>query len=887
MAGTERDRLADTGPFANGLEAANAWYLWGPYLAERAWGTVREDYGAACSGWNGVSHDAARSKAFRWNEEGLAGICDAEQRLCLAVALWNGVDPILKERCFGLTNDEGNHGEDVKEYWWYRDAVPSGAWLSWRYHYPQTAFPYRWLREESLRRRAAGGGLEPELLDAGAFDDDRYWVIDVDYAKADVDDILVRIRATNASAETASLHLLPTLWFRNTWSWTPGTPRPDITVDGDALVAVHPAVPRYRLAAAPAGGVPPGAVFCDNDSNDRRLYRTDSGPAYPKDGINDHVIRGLPTINPSRHGTKASWWYRLSAGAGQTVEIRLRLSADKPAPTDRPALAGAGPGAGDGAAWSGSSFDELMTRRRREADEFYAELTPADATADEAAVMRQAFAGLLWSKQYYPYDVALWLDGDPGQPAPPPDRRHHPPGRNLDWRHLRSADVFCMPDTWEYPWFAAWDLAFHAVVLAHVDPAFAKHQLRLLCLDRFQQPEGDLPAYEWEFSDLNPPVHAWAAMKVYRLDGSRDRRFLTQIFDRLHSNFAWWLRQEDRDGNNLFSGGFLGLDNVVPFSRSNPPAGIELDQADATAWMAFYSLSMLHIASELAVADPAYEPYTQTYLDHFGAIAHALTTLGLWDAQDGFFYDRIHQADGQQTLIKMHSIVGVIPLFAVAVVPDQQLDHSPPGLPDARGNRLGSLRHAPEPGRSLLTVVTEEQLTTVLRTVLDERELLSPYGIRSLSRQQRTTATNAWTADYQPAEADIGSVNSNWCGPVWFPVNYLLIEALGRLGTYYGDRVRVEFPTGSGQPVDLVHVAAELRRRLISLFVPGPDGRRPSYGWVERFQHDERWRANVLFFEYFHGDNGAGLGASHQTGWTALVADLITGRRLGGEGESW
>jgi hypothetical protein len=849
----------ETAESARMADPAGGWDLWGPYLAERAWGSVREDYSPDGNAWRYLPHDRARSAVYRWNEDGLAGISDLQQRLCLGLGLWNGADPFLKERCFGLANGEGNHGEDVKEYWWYLDAVPSHAWLRWRYHYPQRAFPYERLREVAAERRTGGNQFEPELLDVGAFDEDRYWVVQVDYAKAARDDVLMRVRATNAGPEAAVLHVLPTLWFRNTWTWEPGSPVPVLEYRDGAVDATHPTLGDYRLHASGT----PDMLFCDNEP----------GARYPKDGINDHVVGGAGTVNPGRRGTKAACWYRLTAAPGETVEVRLRLSTG-----DDP--------------WTG--FDDVVARREREADEYYAALTPAGASAAEAAVLRQAFASLLWSKQYYPYDVNRWLDGDPGEPPPPAERQH---GRNAGWRHFAAADVMSMPDTWEYPWFAAWDLAFHTVALAHLDPGYAKGQLRLLCTPRFQHPDGNLPAYEWDFGDLNPPVHAWAAMKVYRLDGSRDRDFLREVYRRLELDYGWWSGHQDRDGNRLFEGGFLGLDNISPFNRSHLPDGVVLEQADATAWMAFYTLAMLHVAIELGDRDPSYDEHVHRYLENFNTIAQALATQGLWDPQDGFFYDRVRWSGGQR-LVKVHSVVGVLPLCAALTVPDRLIEH--PGAANFRAavsgwtdpRRLGSLHRGRQPGHSLLSLVSKQQLVEVLSEILDTEGFLSPYGIRSLSRRHRSAPSDpididgtSYSVGYEPAEADAGGTNSNWRGPVWFPVNYLLIEALGRLGRYYGDEVRVEFPTGSGTALPLDEVAEELGRRLVALFLPEADGRRPAYGWVERFTHDERWRDNITFFEYFHADNGAGLGASHQTGWTALVADLITARRPGIRGD--
>jgi hypothetical protein len=877
----EDERLSSAGPPEGPLSDAGPWAQWGPYLAERAWGTVREDYSPGGTAWESFPHDHARSRTYRWNEDGMAGISDVHGRLCLALTLWNGRDPILKERMFGLTGNEGNHGEDVKEYWWFTDALPSHALLKWRYHYPQQAFPY----EDLVDTNRARGKLDPEyeLLDTGVFDAG-YWIVEATYAKTEPNDTLLRISVKNAGGAADRIHVLPTLWFRNTWSWNPGSPKPRISVDGAALLAEHPDLGSWRLEAAPSpDGAPPSALCCDNETNDPRVFPgSPPATAFPKDGINDHVVEGRSTVNPAGEGTKGAWWYTAVVPAGETVEFHLRFR-DASAPD---AL---------GVPWDGDVLRSVVHERETEADEFYATVTPADASPEEAAVMRQAFAGMIWSKQYYPYDVDRWLDGDPGQPPPPPERLH---GRNANWRSLDAADVMSMPDPWEYPWFAAWDLAFHTVVFAHVDPWFAKYQLLALTREWFMHPNGALPAYEWSFDDVNPPVHAWAALKVYAIDGGRDRAFLERIFLKLLANFTWWINREDAEGNNLFEGGFLGLDNIGPFDRSHLPVAGELEQSDGTAWMAFYSLAMLTIAAELAKENRAYDVVVTKFLEHFVAISRAMNEQGLWDAEEGFFFDRLSVSGQAPIELKYRSILGVLPLLAGVELRQTDVEGGESlrkrfawFTERTRGARIGaqevgSLRESPDGDSVWLSIVDEDKLRRVLVEALDEESLLSPYGLRALSRRHLaepfTVEVGGVTAtvDYEPAESTSGMFggNSNWRGPVWFPVNYLVIEALERFAHSMSDDLTVECPTGSGVQMSLHEVADVLRRRLISIFLPGPDGRRPVHGWVPRFTDDPEWRDLVFFHEYFHGDNGAGLGASHQTGWTGLVADLITGR---------
>jgi hypothetical protein len=855
------------------------WKALGPYLSERAWGTVREDYSAEGRAWDYFPHEQARSRAYRWNEDGLAGICDINQRLCFALAFWNGRDPFLKERIFGLSGSEGNHGEDAKEYWWYLDATPTASWLRWRYHYPQAEFPYARLREENARRGRSE--REYELFDTGVFEGERYWRITADYAKATPRDICLRLRVCNAGPEAAALHVLPTLWFRNRWAWQEGRPRPVIrAMPGDVpgatgAIAEEALLGRWRLAAGPdPAGRPPELLFCENETNLRRLYHTPAPTPYPKDGINDHVVSGAPTVNPERSGTKLACWYRLTVEPGATVELRLRLARDE---------AGTPPDLG-------ADFEQTLAAREREADAFYATLTPEDASDAEAAVMRQAFAGMIWSQQFYHYDVVRWLDGDPNEPTPPASRAA---GRNAGWRHLDNHDVIAMPDKWEYPWYAAWDLAFHCVVLAHIDPAAAKHQLLLLCREWYMHPNGQLPAYEWNFGDVNPPIHAWAALTVFRIDGGTDFEFLARAFHKLLINFTWWVNRKDALGDNIFEGGFLGLDNIGPFDRSAMlPAGELLEQSDGTAWMAKFCLNMLEMALRLANRDRAYEDVALKFFEHFASIATAMNEL--WDEQDGFFYDRLRMPDGTARPLRARSMVGLLPLFAAVEVGEALWEN----LSDFRRRARWFIEHKPhlcgfvyhfikDDRPELIALVDAERLRRVLSRMLDEAEFLSPYGLRSLSRYHREhpliVALPGGEArlDYEPAESACGIFggNSNWRGPVWWPLNYLAIESLRHLHARLGADFTVELPTGSGVQANLGEVADELERRLLRLFLPDAQGRRPAYGDNPRFQNNPAWRDQILFHEYFHGDTGEGLGASHQTGWTALAAALLADRR--------
>jgi hypothetical protein len=866
-AAAERRRMRDSTRATSG-----PWKEWGPYLAERAWGTVREDYSEDGDAWSYFPHDQARSRAYRWNEEGLAGLSDLRQQLCLALSLWNGRDPILKERAFGLTGPQGNHGEDVKEYWWYLDSTPTHSWLSWRYHYPQQEYPYQRLIDENARRTRQDP--EFELLDTGIFDDDRYWTVTVDYAKASPRDICIRIRVRNNGPDPDVLHVLPTAWFRNTWSWGYDPTRPSMSAAGTSISMTHNDLGTWLLEPAS----PAELLFCDNETNTARLFAEPpaDSPAYPKDGINDHVVHGLPTVNPARTGTKAAVWYQLQLAPGETTELRLRLREDVSEPVP--------------------DFDSVMAQRHEEADEYYAGLTPPGASPDEAMVLRQAAAGLLWSKQYYHFDVADWLDGDPGEPVPPAARKS---GRNAAWRHLDNNDVLSMPDKWEYPWYASWDLAFHCVALAHLDPELAKHQLTLLCREWYMHPNGQLPAYEWNFSDVNPPVHAWAALRVFEVDGGHDHEFLERIFHKLLINFTWWVNREDAEGNNAFQGGFLGLDNIGPFDRSaaNLPPGCHLEQSDGTAWMAMYCLNLLEMAVQLTHHDEAYEDVALKFFEHFAYISVALNDQGLWNEQDGFYYDVLSRPDGSKLPLRARSMVGLIPLFAVTAIPPDIAQLMPDFITRAHwfmdhkpvlARSIAHVRTDPSGEKHILSVPTPEQLTRILGRVLDEAEFLSPYGLRSLSAYHRDHPLDVDLGggaharlDYEPGESTTGLFggNSNWRGPIWFPVNFLIIESLQKFHHYYGDTFKVECPTGSGQYLTIEQVAEELSNRLANIFLRDGDGRRPVLGQYPQLQQAAHFRDYVPFFEYFCGDTGRGVGASHQTGWTALVAKLLMPRR--------
>ncbi len=861
------------------------WRRWGPYLSERQWGTVREDYSPHGTAWDYFPHDHARSRAYRWGEDGLCGISDNHQRLCFALAVWNGRDPILKERLFGLGNPEGNHGEDVKEYYFYLDSTPTHSYMKCLYKYPQAAFPYRRLVEENARR----GRPQPEyeLLDTGVFDGDRYFDITVEYAKGGVDDLLIRVTAVNRGPEAAELHLLPTLWFRNTWSWDVGAARPQLQATASAPGQVVIAARHQTLGARwlHAEGAPE-LLFTENETNFPRLFGVPARSPYVKDGINERVVGGKEdAVNSARVGTKAAAWYRASVPAGGQIALRLRLTDADPARA--------------GAAF-GLDFEEIFSRRMRDADEFYDLVIPPTLSADGRLVMRQALAGMLWSRQFYHYDVKRWLAGDPTQPSPAPGRRR---GRNREWTHLYNEDIVSMPDKWEYPWYAAWDLAFHMIPMALVDPEFAKAQLVLFLREWYMHPNGQIPAYEWAFGDVNPPVHAWAAWRVYKIDrrirGVADREFLERVFHKLLLNFTWWVNRKDPDGRNVFQGGFLGLDNIGVFDRSAPlPTGGYIEQSDGTSWMGMYCLNMLAMALELAQDDRAYEDVASKFFEHFVYIAHATHHLGgegmgLWDDEDGFFYDVLNVPDGSRCPMKVRSLVGLIPLFAVETFDTEHADR----LPGFRRRAQWFIDNNPElrehiafkdkPGggrRVMLSIVTTEQLPKVLRLMLDEEEFLSPHGVRSLSRYHKDhpyvipVGGQEYRVGYEPAESTTGVFggNSNWRGPVWFPVNFLIVESLQKYHHFFGDDLKVACPTGSGRLMSLWSVAADISRRLSRLFLVGADGRRPVFGGTEKFQSDPHWRGMPLFYEYFHGDNGAGLGASHQTGWTGVVAKLLS-----------
>ncbi|MEX1243775.1 MAG: glucosidase [Thermoanaerobaculia bacterium] len=876
MLDPERQRLAED------ARRDKNWKRWGPYLSERQWGTVREDYSPHGAAWDSFSFDDARSRAYRWGEDGLMGISDRHQYVCFAVAMWNGRDPILKERLFGLTGPQGNHGEDVKESYYYLDSTPTHSYMKALYKYPQREYPYRLLVEENARRSRRDPELE--LLDTGIFDDDRYFDVFTEYAKASPDDVLIRIRVFNRGPDEATLHLLPTVWFRNTWSWGLGARRQRLT-EGEATPGVRSVNldSEYygRLGLLCEGS--PELLFAENESNAKRLWGSENGSPSVKDGINDYIVHGAEgAINPDRVGSKASARYVLTLPVGGSTAVRLRL-------TNR----------GDLATAFGADFDAIFEERVGEANEFYGSLATPDLSEDARAVQRQAFAGILWSKQFYHYDASRWLRGDPAGIEPPRERLT---GRNSDWTHLYNADVISMPDKWEYPWYAAWDLAFHCIPLALVDPDFAKQQLVLLLREWYMHPNGQLPAYEWALGDVNPPVHAWAAWRVYKIDrkrsGKGDRKFLERVFHKLLLNFTWWVNRKDAEGKNVFQGGFLGLDNIGVFDRNSAlPTGGHIEQSDATSWMGMYCLNMLAIALELAREDSAYEDIASKFFEHFVYICKAINNDSgegseFWSREDGFFYDVLHLPDGRYHPLKVRSMVGLIPLFAVETCGSDVVD-ALPGFKRRMQwfleNRPEFARHveteaAPDGGvRRLFSLVDRQRLRQICRYLLDESEFLSDHGVRGVSRWHRD---NPYVlndmglehrVDYEPAESSTGLFggNSNWRGPVWFPVNYLIIESLQKFHFYLGDSFKVECPYGSGQMRTLWEVAGDLSRRLSRIFLRDKDGRRPVFGGAAKLQQDPHFRDHVLFYEYFHGDNGAGVGASHQTGWTGLVAKLI------------
>jgi hypothetical protein len=864
------------------------WKKWGPYLSERQWGTVREDYSESGDAWNYFSHDQARSRAYHWGEDGLAGISDDRQYLCFALALWNGKDPILKERLFGLTNSEGNHGEDVKEYYFYLDSTPTHSYMKYLYKYPQSAYPYSDIVQTNRRRGRQD--LEYELLDTGVFDQDRYFDVFVEYAKAAPEDMVIEIRVFNRGPEPATLHVLPTIWFRNTWSWGGDAPRPVLrqfatTPTASILAASHSELGERFLYCQGASSL----LFTENETNTMRLVGVANRTPYVKDGINDHIVHGRKeAVNPEKTGTKASAHYLITVGAGESEVLRLRLSDGAPAAST--------PKQGLGDPFGGG-FDSIMRSRRREADEFYASVIPATLDADAANVMRQALAGMLWSKQFYYYDVDKWLqehDADPFNP-----RRRAP--RNEHWHHMYNADIVSMPDKWEYPWYAAWDLAFHVLALTLVDDDFGKTQLDLILRESYLHPSGQLPAYEWSFDDVNPPVHAWSTIFTYRLQqvrhGRGDVDWLKRSFHKLLLNFTWWVNRKDRTGSNIFEGGFLGLDNIGVFDRSAPlPMGGYLEQADGTAWMALFCQYMLDIALQLVAVDPSYDEMALKFAEHSLWIASAMMRTGkdtgMWDAEDGFFYDVLRLPDGRCQRLKVRSIVGLLPLCAVTVFEgelrarlpeiEQRFQRFLEPRPELRAFIHDPLKTG-QHGRRLGSILNEDKLKRVLAKMLDENEFLSSYGIRSLSRYHAEhpyvlrVEQQDYRVSYQPAESDTGMFggNSNWRGPIWMPVNALIIRALLQYYMYYGNDFTVECPSRSGRQMTLYQVAEELSRRLAGIFLRDKDGRRPVYGGARKFQDAPHWKDLILFYEYFHGDNGAGLGASHQTGWTGIIARMM------------
>ncbi len=882
----EKIRIAE----ANAGKAA--WRLFGPYLSERQWGTVREDYSAGGTAWDYLPHDHARSRAYRWGEDGIGGVSDDQSRLCLSLALWNGRDPILKERFFGLTNSEGNHGEDVKELYYYLDAAPMHSYLKMLYKYPQRAFPYAELVAENARRKGDPRQPEFELLDTGIFDDDRYFDVFVEYAKAAPEDLLMRVTVHNRGPEEAAIHLLPQLWFRNTWSWKPDSTKPEMSLSGrDGVSARQAELGDFTLRCDGQ----PEIIFCDNETNVRRLYGQEGAPGFFKDAFDEYIVYGRQVaINPGQTGTKAGALYKLSVPPGKTVQVRLRLAKDSAGSTF-------------------SDFDEIFAARLSEADQFYGELQRDLADPDARSVQRQAFAGMIWSKQFFYYDVPEWIKGDPGQPVPPAERKH---GRNHEWLHLNNADVISMPDKWEYPWYAAWDLAFHCIPFALVDPDFAKHQLTLLTREWYMHPNGQLPAYEWAFGDVNPPVHAWATWRVFQIDRKQrreknpgdagDLKFLERVFHKLLLNFTWWVNRKDAQGRNIFQGGFLGLDNIGVFDRSAPlPTGGFINQADGTSWMAMYSLNLMRIALELARHNQVYEDIATKFFEHFLHIVEAMNNIadegiGLWCDRDEFYYDVLNLPNGQSTPLKLRSMVGLIPLFAVETLEPELLEELP-GFrkrlewflnyrPDL-ANLVSRWKERGDSERRLLSLLRGHRMKCLLRRMLDESEFLSDYGLRALSKVygQAPYCLNAdgvsHEVAYWPAESMSGLFggNSNWRGPIWMPLNYLIIESLQKFHHYYGDDFKVECPTGSGKFITIAEVADELTRRLVKLFLRGDDGLRPVLKYHPKLAGDPHFKDHILFHEYFHGDTGRGVGASHQTGWTGLIAKLLQPRRHQGD----
>jgi hypothetical protein len=879
----EEKRLSES------TERKKHWKRWGPYLSERAWGTVREDYSAYGSAWDYFPHDHARSRAYRWNEDGIAGISDRHQKICFSVALWNGKDPILKERLFGLTGSEGNHGEDVKELYYYLDSTPTHSYMKFLYKYPQGEFPYARLIDENHDRSKLA--REFELIDTGLFNDDKYFDVFVEYAKEGTEDILIKITVANRGDQNAAIHLLPTVWFRNTWSWNGGGEKPRMSSTSPGVIELECQDYGKRSLYCDDS---PQLLFTENETNDAKLFGGANRGPFVKDGINEFVVNGnAEAVNPANEGTKAAAHYVIEIPAHSEKALRVRLS-DKD--LSRKDATNAKKKASNMAF---EDFDKIFANRKKEADEFYGDIIPKGLSDDAKSVQRQAFAGMLWSKQFYHYVVKDWLEGDTGLPKPPDERKR---GRNSDWPHLYNADVISMPDKWEYPWYAAWDLAFHCIPLALVDSDFAKDQLMLMLREWYMHPNGQIPAYEWAYGDVNPPVHAWAAMRVYQIEkkqsGKGDRKFLARVFQKLMLNFTWWVNRKDSEGMNVFEGGFLGLDNIGVFDRSRPlPTGGKIAQSDGTSWMAMYCLNMLAIALELAAEDDTYEDVASKFWEHFLYISTAMNNLGaddvsIWNEEDGFYYDVLHMHGKGSSPMKVRSMVGLIPLFAVGSIEPEVLEKLPnfkrrlnwfiENRPDLIGN-VSCMRTPGMGERRLLAVAYRERLEKVLKVMLDESEFLSPYGIRAVSRYHKDNPYvlhvngDEHRVDYEPAESSSGLFggNSNWRGPIWFPVNYLLLESLQKFHHYYGDDLKVECPTGSGNMMNLWDVSQELSRRMSRIFLKDENGKRPVFGENEKFQQDPHFRDHVLFYEYFHGDDGSGVGASHQTGWTGLVAKLL------------
>lgn len=862
----------------------NPWKIWGPYLTERQWGTVREDYSSDGSAWEYVTHDAARSKAYRWGEEGIAGISDNKSILCFALALWNGKDPILKERLYGLSGNEGNHGEDVKELYYYLDSAPTHSYMKMLYKYPQNEFPYSWLVEETKKRSRKDP--EFEILDTGVFNDDKYFDVFVEYAKGDVNDILIKITIHNRGKELAPLTVLPTTWFRNYWSWECVADKPRMQASSDKKIDIeHAQFGAGHLYVEKSTEF----LFCDNETNAKRLYGLPNEHPYCKDGINDFVVNGVAgAVNPAKTGTKVAAHYHFDIPGGGEISLKLRLTHNNlTAPF--------------------SDFDSIFALRLQETDEFYADVQQDVKDEDLKRIQRQAYAGLMWSKQFYYFNVNQWLDGDVGN-APPEERKNK---RNSAWRHLNNSNIISMPDKWEYPWYAAWDLAFHCIPIARIDSDFAKRQLTIMVREYYMHPNGQIPAYEWNFSDVNPPVHAWATLRVYEIDremndGKGDLDFLERVFHKLLLNFTWWVNQKDEGGNNIFEGGFLGLDNIGVFDRSQPlPTGGFMEQSDGTSWMAMYTLNMLKISNELATIRPVYQDTASKFLEHFLFIANASVNIGkegisLWDEEDAFFYDMLHLPSGVSLPLKIHSMVGLIPMYAVEILRPEILNN----LPDFKRRLDWLLHNRPDLGNllsrwfeygkgetQLLSLLRGSKLKSLLKRMLEENEFLSDYGIRALSKYHKDKPYEfhvngvLYSVAYQPAESDSGLFggNSNWRGPIWFPVNYMIIESLKKFYDYYGDSFTIEYPTGSGVKLNLMQIAHELSKRLLKMFTRDANGKRPIYAGNEKFQSDPHFKDYILFYEYFHGDLGHGLGASHQTGWTGLIADII--HELGENGQ--